>query len=288
VARRCPLTALALALLGCSHSQPPVSSSGGSPLEPEAHVYKTVPSQELKVHVFQPSSPRREPAPAILVFHGGGWAFGNSEWAFPRASEFAALGMVGIAVEYRLSDQESTTPRDAVADAQAAFRWTRENAKTLGIDPRRVAAYGWSAGAHLATSAAVFDEDPQGGSSPNALVLVSPAVAIEDDGWFARLMKGAAAARELDPLAHVRPGLPPTVILQGATDTVTPLAGVREFCERLRAVETTCELHVFPDVGHLFTPASLPDDGDPQPDPAVRAEAHSRAKAFLAKLGYIQ
>jgi acetyl esterase len=281
-------TALTLALLACRHGQAPVSSRGGSPIEAEAHVYKTVASRELKVHVFSPSSPRRAPTPAILVFHGGGWAYGDAEWAFPRAREFAELGMVGIAVQYRLSDQASTTPRDAVDDAQAAFRWARETAKILGIDPQRVAAYGWSAGAHLATSAAIFDQDPQGRSSPDALVLVSPAVAIEEDGWFVRLMKSAKAAQDLNPLAHVRRGLPPTVILQGATDTVTPLAGVREFCERLRAVETACELHVFPDVGHLFTPASLPDDGDPQPDPAVRAEAHARARAFLAKLDYIQ
>jgi acetyl esterase len=285
--RQSILTALTLGLISCDRAQVPVSPGDASTGEPEAHVYKTLASRELSAYVFRPSSPRHVPAPAILVFHGGGWSIGSAEWAFPRARHFAALGMVAIAVQYRLSDQISITPLDAVADAQAAFRWARENAESLGVDPGRIAAYGWSAGAHLAASAAIFDEAPNRRSSPDALVLASPAVALEEDGWFGRLLMGAAAVEDVNPVAHVRRGFPPTVILQGATDTVTPLPGVREFCERLRSVGTTCELHVFPGVGHLFTPASLPDDGDPQPDPAIQAEALSRARAFLAKLEFI-
>lgn len=38
------------------------------------------------------------------------------------------------------------------ADARAAMRWVRSEADKLGVDPNRIAAYGWSAGGHLAAS----------------------------------------------------------------------------------------------------------------------------------------
>ncbi len=87
---------------------------------------------------------------AIVLFHGGGWAMGEPAWAFSRAQHFAERGMVAIAAQYRLSDQKAITPHEAMADARAVIRWVRAHADSLGIDPKRVAAYGWSAGGHLA------------------------------------------------------------------------------------------------------------------------------------------
>ena len=72
---------------------------------------------------------------------------GEPEWGFSLARHFAELGMIGAAAQYRLSDQKSITPLDAMADARAVIRWMRANADSLGIDGNRIAAYGWSAGA---------------------------------------------------------------------------------------------------------------------------------------------
>lgn len=246
----------------------------------------------MKAYVFSPSaekaSGRRQPA--IVIFHGGGWAMGEPEWAFPRAKHFAERGLVAIAAQYRLSDQKEITPLEAMADARAVIRWMRAEADSLGIDPDRIAAYGWSAGAHLAASAAVFDEDVSGetvSASPNALVLVSPAVSLESDGWAQRLLGNRGSVRDISPDEHVRQGLPPTLILQGSDDTVTPASGVERFCERMRAAGNSCQLHVYQGFGHLFTPAGTPDDGMPQPDPATSADAMARADRFLETLGFL-
>ena len=59
-----------------------------------------------------------------------------------------------MAIEYRLSDRKAITPIEAVEDAMDAIRWVRAHAKTLGIDPRRVIAYGQSASGQLAAIAA--------------------------------------------------------------------------------------------------------------------------------------
>jgi acetyl esterase/lipase len=182
------------------------------------------------------------------------------------------------------------TPIEAMADARAVIGWMRAQAGELGIDPDRIAADGWSAGAHLAASAAIFSNAAatQTSTAPNALILVSPAVSLDADSWFQRLVGARGNVRDFSPDEHVRAGLPPTIILQGAQDTVTPLAGVRRFCDRMKTAGNTCELHVYDGFGHLFTPAGIPDNGEPKPDAATRADALAKAEGFLRTLGYIQ
>jgi len=260
-------------------------------LEPVEHVFATPGGAQLEAHVFSPPGVGKEKRAAIVLFHGGGWTMGEPSWAFSRARHFAERGMVAIAAQYRLSDSESVTPIEAMEDARAAIRWMRVHADSLGIDPKRIAAYGWSAGAHLAASAAVFsrasDDADKVSASPDALVLVSPAVSLMADAHLRRLLGTRAQARDISPDEHVRKGLPPTLILQGDVDTVTPIGGVKRFCDRMREAGNVCELHVYEGVGHLFTPAGTPDDGIPNPDPTVSADALARADQFLGTLGFL-
>jgi acetyl esterase/lipase len=253
------------------------------------HIYSERSGTQLKSFVFSPDKPGTSKRPAIVLFHGGGWAMGEPAWAFPRAKHFAESGMVAVAAQYRLSDQKGVTPLEAMADARAVIRWVRAHADSLNIDPNRVVAYGWSAGAHLAASAAIFGVDEDSVSPrPDALVLISPAVSLAADGWVQRLLKDRGNARDISPDEHVRKGLPPTLILQGDVDTVTPLAGAKRFCERMRGASNVCELHVYKGFGHLFTPAGTPDDGMPQPDRATSADASKREDRFLASLGFLK
>lgn len=142
------LAPLLLVIAGCaagiSRQAPPPSPPAG----PIRHVYREVDGQELPAFVFRPVSSSRSPAPAILLFHGGGWAAGSAEWTFARAERYAQMGLVAIAVEYRLSGGE-TTPIEAFDDTCHAFRWARRNARRLGIDRSRVAGHGVSAGGQL-------------------------------------------------------------------------------------------------------------------------------------------
>ena len=283
-------SALLVALVGCGHAvesgvQAEVRPDVG---EPRVFVFASPGGVDLKAFVFSSNwDSAGEPRSGIVLFHGGGWAQGEPEWAFARARHFAERGMVAVAAQYRLSDQKSITPIEAMDDARAVIRWMRSQAKSLGIAQERIAAYGWSAGAHLAASAAILDDAAGAGGDarPNGLVLVSPAISLESDRWFQRLLGQRGSARDLSPDQHVREGLPPTLILQGSTDTVTPLAGVKRYCELLRAAKNTCELHVYEGFGHLFTPAGIPDDGQPKPDAATAADALARADSFLKSLG---
>ena len=54
------------------------------------------------------------------------------------------------------------------------------------------------------------------------------------------------------------------------------------------AAGNVCELHVYEGFGHLFTPAGVPDTGQPKPHAATRADALAKAERFLKSLGYIR
>jgi acetyl esterase len=259
--------------------------------KPVPYVYATKGGRGLRAFVFRPApGPRDGSRSAIVVFHGGGWVGGSPENTFDRGQHFATIGMVAISAEYRLSDQKTITPLEAMEDARDIIKWVRTNAAMLGIRPDRIAAYGSSAGAHLAASAAVFS-DPDSGQSanslPDAMILVSPAVEVANDEWLARLLGSKASAVSVSPAEHIRKGLPPTLVLQGSLDTVTPLVRVAVFCKRMQEAGNRCDLVVFPDVGHVFTPKGVPDDGNPQPDPKVWAEALRRGDEFLKELGFL-
>jgi acetyl esterase len=247
-------------------------------LEPRIEQITSEDGAPFSVHVFDPGASNGARG-AVVLLHGGGWVAGDATWVYPRARRFSEAGMVTVAVDYRLGD-----PRQATADARSVIRWLRANAPLLNVDPQRIAAYGVSAGGQLSVSAAQSDD---ASARPNAVVLVSPALDLERDGWFARLA-GQDAARQLSPLTNVRAGQPPTLILQGDVDTETPLPGAQRFCDAMRAHGDRCLLKVYRGYGHLFTPAGINDRDTPQPDAAISAQAADFAEAFLTSLGYAQ
>ncbi len=252
--------------------------------------YSTKDSIVLKAYVFTLDSLKNSNnLPAIVIFHGGGWVSGEASWSFGRANHFAKLGFVAIAAQYRLSDQKKITPIDAMEDARDIIKWIRSNKKLLKIDPNKLVGYGWSAGAHLVASAAIFpDLNTPDSSIPNALILVSPAVSLEKDNWFRKLLLNKMEVKKVSPDENIKHGLPPTIILHGRDDTVTPLIGVESFANKMKINGNVCELIIFDGVGHLFTPSTESDDGFPNPDPKVQAKAYEKADNFLRSLGYLK
>ena len=224
---------------------------------------------------------------AIVLFHGGGWSAGGPDWVYVSARRFARMGMLAVAVEYRLSDGK-VTPIDALADTCASLAWVRANATRLGVDAQRVAAYGVSAGGHLVSAAATRGCGNGDGAfangGPDALLLWSPAVDVARSGWFQKLLQGRGDSADFSPVERVPTRLAPASIVQGAADTVTRTEGAMRFCELAKRGGNRCELNVYPNVGHLLTRNLADQEDNYDPDPAARADGVARHAAFLRSL----
>lgn len=260
----------------------------------EVKIYKTENNFNLEAHIFTPENIQdKEKRPAIVIVHGGGWNGGNPSWAFNEANHFKDLGMVSIAAQYRLTNNHDVTAIESMADIRDLIMWLRINSDSLGIQPDSIAAYGWSAGAHLISSAAIFSDSlPEKGinSIPNAMILISPAVSLPKGrkAWETAVFGSKTTVSSANPVEHVRKGLPPTIILQGRDDSVTPLSGVQLFYDKMIANNNYCEIWIYDGVGHLFTPNTMSDKGIPNPDITIRKKAHRKADEFLKNFGYIK
>jgi acetyl esterase/lipase len=97
-------------------------------------------------------------APAILHFHGGGHVIGVPEMSQPQLMQWAAeLGCLVLSVDYRLAPE--TPFPGPMDDAYAALRWLHEMAAELGIDTRRIAVSGESAGGAMAACLCLMARD---------------------------------------------------------------------------------------------------------------------------------
>ena len=258
--------------------------------EPIEYTYKIIGIDSLKAYVFFPADrPDTDKYASIAIFHGGGWAMGDPSWGFGRAQRFAQMGMISISVQYRISDEKTITPIDAIEDTRDFFIWARENSSDLRINKDSIAAYGWSAGAHLIASSAVFpgfNSDSSISSVPNALILHSPALSVINDVWFEKLLLQKGKPKDYSPAEHIRGKLPPSIIVIGRDDTVTPLKYSESFQDEMIRCGNICELHIYDGVGHLFTPSDQPDNGWPKPDKEVSKKAFNDIDLFLKQLGY--
>lgn len=109
------------------------------------------------------------PAPLLIYYHGGGWVIGDLESHDDVCRKLASQARCDvIAVDYRLAPEHPAPA--AVDDCIAATKWIFANAKSLGIDPARVAIGGDSAGGNLSAIVAMHS-----GEKPVFQLLVYPA-----------------------------------------------------------------------------------------------------------------
>ena len=259
---------------------------------PIEYIYDSSKEYELKAFIFMPDEINLESSyPAIVIFHGGGWESGDPSWAFEIAEKYAAKGLVAAVAQYRLSDQKNITPLDAMEDAQKVILWMRENSIELKINKNMIAAYGWSAGAHLAACAAVFystNAEKNINSIPNALLLVSPALSITKDNWFRKLLIDKSSPYSCSPAENLKENMPPSIIVVGKDDTVTPIYESKLYHQNMLKYGNKSKLFIYDGVGHLFTPSDQPDNGYPNPDKEIQAIAYNELDNFLKELGYIK
>jgi acetyl esterase/lipase len=140
------LIAAALSLLGDRMGQaqsPSAELPDGTVIHTDvAYVSGGHPRQKLDLYL----PPASGPLPLVVFIHGGAFRVGDKADRPPI--ELVAAGYAVAAINYRLS-QHAPFPAQ-IEDCKAAVRWLRAHSAKYGLDADRFAAYGPSAGGHLA------------------------------------------------------------------------------------------------------------------------------------------
>ena len=126
----------------------------------------------IPVRVYRPAG-APAPSPVAVLFHGGGWAVGSLDSHDAIASRVAAeSGVVVVSVDYRLAPDHPYP--HGLNDAYDATVWVAEHGAELGVDPRRLAVVGDSAGGNLAAVVCLRARD-EGGPPIRHQTLIYPA-----------------------------------------------------------------------------------------------------------------
>lgn len=110
------------------------------------------PAGEIPIRVYHPEhgSP---PFPALVWMHGGCWVLGTLDMADDTCRALCAnSGVAVVSVDYRLAPEHRFPT--GVEDVEAVVEWVAEHGEELGLDGRRLAVGGDSAGGNLAAVAA--------------------------------------------------------------------------------------------------------------------------------------
>ena len=246
--------------------------------------YKEVGGAKLFLHIFEPESKTKTKRPAIVFFFGGGWNGGTPKQFEPHCNYLASRGMVAMTAQYRVKSRNKTTPFECVADGKSAIRWVRKNAAKLGIDDKRVAAGGGSAGGHVAaatgncTGLEEKGENLKISSKPDALVLFNPVYDNSSKGYGHDRVK--PKWKEISPLHNITKGSPPTIVFLGTEDKLIPVVTGQEYDRRMKAVGSRSELHLYKDATHGFF--NKGKKGDHYPDTIAKMDK------FLVSLGWLK
>ena len=196
---------------------------------------------------------------AVVVFPGGGYRILAYDLEGTEVCTWLnSIGMTCVLVKYRVPFPAHYPENAAdLEDAQQAMRITRSNAAEWHIDPQRIGALGFSAGAHLVAVLSNHADYKRPGepvleheidARPNFALVLYPAY----------LATGPALdklAAGIDPTANT----PPTFLLQAEDDPVHEENALVYF-QALKQVKVPAELHIFAQGGHGYglRPTDLP------------------------------
>ena len=226
---------------------------------------------KIRLRVYKPKSVSA-PTPVLIWFHGGGYVMGNPEMDDRSCADYVrALGIVVVSVDYRCAPKHPFPA--GLDDSYSALKWVVSHAQQLGVDAKRIAIGGNSAGGGLAAALAQLAHDRQE-VKPVFQLLVYPMLddrtvlraEIDDSqnitwnqksnrfGWESYLGKECGAE---DVPAYSVParranlsGLPPTWIGVGSLDIFHDEDSA--YAQRLKECGIDCEIEVIPGAFHGF------------------------------------
>jgi acetyl esterase/lipase len=208
------------------------------------------------------------PTAAAVICPGGGYSgLAMAKEGRAMAEWLQSHGVAGVILRYRCGGGKNQQPVP-LQDAQRAIRTVRAKAVQWNIDPKRVGIVGFSAGGHLASSAAtMFDKktaepiDATDGQTarPDFAVLVYPVISMEAGVAHGGSRKNLLGENPDDKLAEewstdrrVTEKTPPTFLVHASDDKGVLVKNSLLFYQALVDHGVPAELHAYEEGGHGF------------------------------------
>lgn len=207
------------------------------------------------ISVYPPAGGVANTGAAALVFPGGGYV--RLAWdgeGLDTCKWLNSIGMTCLLVKYRVPfhDHYPANPAD-LEDAQQAMRLARAHAAEWHIDPQKIGAVGFSAGAHLAVALSNHADDNHVMGTPAASD-VNPSISARPDFAFViypGYLTAPPALAALDPAEVPTAQTPPTFLLQAENDPVHVENSLVYF-RALKDANVPAEMHIYATGGHGF------------------------------------
>jgi len=205
---------------------------------------------------------------AVVICPGGGyWVTSIVKEGFDIAREFNKWGVAAFVVKYRIPNDSSMIDRKigALQDAQRAIQLVRTHAKEWNVDVNKVGIMGFSAGGHLASTAAThfnksYIENPNNISlRPDFSIFIYPVISFQDSighiGSRDQLIGKNPPKPLLDSYSNelqVTAQTPPTFLVHSTDDDVVPVMNSIRFYESLLQYKIPAEMHIYKAGGHGY------------------------------------
>lgn len=230
----------------------------------EKDVPGLLPKERPPTLTYYPVPQGRSSGAACVVCPGGGYGFLADKHEGKEIADWLnARGVTAFVLHYRIVTKDRPAPLDPapMLDVQRAIRTVRAKAKELGIDPHKIGVWGFSAGGHLASTAAThFDAgnpdaaDPIDRVScrPDFAILAYPVISMDPN-----VSHGGSRKNLLGPNPkpdrvefysnekQVTKDTPPTFIFHTSDDPGVPLENALLFASACRKNKVPVELHAY-------------------------------------------
>lgn len=228
-------------------------------------MYRGVTVPELEI--FLPDKEKATGA-AVVICPGGGYSVVVYQGeGVNTAKAFAERGIAAFVLKYRIPDENTMSDKKTgpLQDAQQAIKMVRENASQWGIKPDKIGIMGFSAGGHLASTAAthfspaLVENSNNTSLRPDFQVLVYPVISMQDilthAGSKQQLLGSNPDQVVVDYFSNelqVDENTPPAYITHAADDKLVDVDNSINYFEQLRKHGVSVEMHIYPKGGHGF------------------------------------
>jgi pectinesterase len=216
--------------------------------------------------IFKPAKPNGK---SVIICPGGGYTILAFDKEGTRvAEEMNRWGVTAFVLKYRLPDDSAMVDKSIapLQDAQQAIRLVRSNAKEWGIDKNKIGIMGFSAGGHLASTAAThFDYKADINNNdttsvrPDFAILIYPVIsfdsAITHKGSRNNLVGANATEEKTNFFSNelqVSSKTPPAFLVHAGDDGAVPVDNSIRFYQACIKNKVPAELHLYPAGGHGF------------------------------------